>query len=103
MVVKSAVALALAAGAAPQFAMLPAQVSPGSHVVVMVRARGSCTLAIRYKNGRAQRLGTAYPRRGVDGWNWGVPGDAPVGPVRVSVVCPAGGRAVRTVTVAAWQ
>ena len=101
--VRSAIALALAAGAAPQFAMLPAQVSPGSHAVVMVRARTSCTLSIRYKSGRLQVLGSAVSRHGIDGWNWGVPAAAPVGPARVSVACAGMRRAVRTVAVTAWQ
>ena len=105
MPLRSAFAVALTAGAAasPQFSMLPARAFPGSHTVVIVKARVSCTLSIRYRNGRVQAFGTAYPRRGLDGWNWGVPADAATGPAAVLVVCSSGGRATRTVMIVGWR
>jgi len=94
-----AVALTAAAVASPQFSFVPARAFPGSHTVVMVKARVSCRLSIRYRNGRVEALATAYPRHGLDGWNWGVPADAAIGPAAVSVACSGGGHATRTVMI----
>jgi hypothetical protein len=86
----------------PRFAQLPSRALQGKSVkaAVAVKTGATCTLAVRYADGKLQPgLGGARAVGGRATWKWQIPELAEPGPAQATAACGAAGRATRTLTV----